>query len=97
MTTKSIAEVGFYRVNCGIFRVQTSKESGRNYAKRLTDGGKWEYAAGAVYNLRPETRMTLEEASAYGRKFGRCIVCQAELTDPKSVEAGIGPICAQKF
>jgi hypothetical protein len=97
MNAKTPAEVGFYRVNCGIFRVKTAPSTGRNYALKLTEDGKWVYAAGAVFNLRPETRMTRDEAAAYGRRFGRCIVCQAELTDPKSVEAGIGPVCAQKF
>lgn len=97
MADKAPAEVGFYRVNCGIFRVKAAKESGRNYALKLTEAGKWEYAAGAVFHLRPETRMTLEEAADYGRRHGRCIICQAELTDPKSIAAGIGPICAQKF
>jgi Family of unknown function (DUF6011) len=36
-------------------------------------------------------------AVAYGRKFGRCSVCNRELSDAASVEAGIGPICASKY
>jgi hypothetical protein len=36
-------------------------------------------------------------AIAYGRRTGCCSVCGRELTDPTSVEAGIGPICAGKF
>jgi Family of unknown function (DUF6011) len=27
----------------------------------------------------------------------RCAVCNRELSDPVSVEAGIGPICAERF
>jgi len=39
----------------------------------------------------------LEAAIAYGRQTGVCACCGRELTDPVSVERGIGPICAQKF
>lgn len=36
-------------------------------------------------------------AIAYGIETGVCCVCNAELTNKKSIEAGIGPICATKF
>lgn len=36
-------------------------------------------------------------AVAYGKKTGECACCGRELTDPVSVERGIGPICADKF
>lgn len=36
-------------------------------------------------------------AVAYGRKFGKCSVCNRDLTDAASVEAGIGPVCAAKY
>lgn len=36
-------------------------------------------------------------AIAYGRRTGRCSCCGRKLTDPSSVERGIGPICASKF
>lgn len=36
-------------------------------------------------------------AIAYGKRTGSCCVCARELTDPASVEAGIGPICATKY
>lgn len=38
-----------------------------------------------------------EAAVRYGRLTGRCSCCGRELTDPVSVENGIGPICASKF
>jgi hypothetical protein len=31
----------------------------------------------------------------FGRLIGRCGICGRTLTDPESIEAGIGPICAQ--
>lgn len=38
-----------------------------------------------------------EAAVRYGRETGVCACCGRKLTDPKSVEAGIGPICAATF
>lgn len=34
---------------------------------------------------------------AYGRELGHCGVCGRTLTDPDSINAGIGPICAGKM
>jgi hypothetical protein len=36
-------------------------------------------------------------AIAYGKQYGVCSVCGRELSDPESVERGIGPICAERF
>lgn len=36
-------------------------------------------------------------AKAYGLQTGSCSCCGRELTDPVSVAAGIGPICASRF
>jgi hypothetical protein len=32
-----------------------------------------------------------------GKETGVCVCCGRELTDPKSIEAGIGPVCAKKW
>jgi hypothetical protein len=89
---------GFYLCNAGAFKVRTSKTTGRLYAMKLdTDTGKFEYDKGAIFNLRPETRMTKDQAAAYGRKTGICMICSRTLTDPKSIALGIGPICIKGF
>lgn len=36
-------------------------------------------------------------AVAYGKRFGQCGCCGRELSNPESIERGIGPICAEKF
>jgi len=36
-------------------------------------------------------------AIAYAKMTGKCGVCNTKLTDPKSIAAGIGPVCAKKF
>ena len=39
----------------------------------------------------------VESAIAYGKRTGICACCGRELTDPESIERGIGPICAEKY
>ncbi len=39
----------------------------------------------------------VEQARIYGQRFGCCCFCGLELTDRRSVKAGYGPICADKF
>lgn len=91
-------EIGMYRVaNGDIYRVQRSRESGRLYAKKLDwANNSFIYEAGALRVLTANDRMTLDEAKAWGVETGICCVCSAFLTDPKSVEAGIGPVCARR-
>lgn len=90
-----------------IFKVQYAVHgSGKLYAKKLVvweDEGNlpasvsFEYAPGMVYKLRPEWRMTLDQAKEFGALYGTCCVCARTLTKEESIEAGIGPICAGKF
>lgn len=84
---------GMYRQPSGrIVRVQVARTSGKPYAKTV-DG---QYPGGGR-ELDGLVRLTLDEAKAYGRETGVCCVCSAELTNPDSIAAGIGPICAQGF
>lgn len=39
----------------------------------------------------------LTAAVRYGKVSGECSCCGRELTDSRSIEAGIGPVCARKF
>lgn len=91
-----------------IFKVQVAIHgSGELYAKRLqveaTDEsgtsytGRFVYAPGAIRRLRPEWRLTLEEAQEFGKLYGVCCVCGTTLTNEDSIDAGIGPVCAGKF
>lgn len=96
-------EVGMYRKDGEIYRVHRSRETGNLYAKRLVLDllAKREitfaYAKGAIMFLTEDDRMSLSEAKAFGVETGVCCVCGTFLTDPKSVEAGIGPVCAKRF
>src|SRR5215831_17219977 len=102
---------GMYRLaNGDIFRVQASREDAtRLYAKALTpiDSERltetdavvrfeFRYAAGAIHQLTPADRMSVDEAAAFGLRYGVCCVCGKTLTEAKSVARGIGPKCAGK-
>ncbi len=87
---------GMYRKDGQIYKVQIAVHgSGKPYAKRLLEGGGFEYAQGVVRQLNPSEMMTLAEAKEFGALYGVCCVCGATLTDENSIAAGIGPVCAK--
>jgi uncharacterized ParB-like nuclease family protein len=65
-------------------------------AGELTYRASFEYAAGAIHRLTAAMRMTQEQARAMGHEFSICCVCATVLEDPKSIAAGIGPVCAKR-
>ena len=109
----SITEPGMYRGADGtIYKVQRSKQDAtRLYAKALTPirgqrvreaddavvGWEFVYAQGAVRSLTAAQRLSLDEAKAFGIRYGVCCVCGATLKDATSVQAGIGPVCATRL
>jgi len=94
-------EDGMYKVGDAIYKVQHAVHgSGRQYAKQLVENdGEWsfEFAAGAISKIRPEHRLTMEQAAEFGALYGTCCVCGRTLTDEKSIERGIGPVCAGRL
>lgn len=99
---KPMAKPGFY-VNDGIvLRVQFNKAGTATYAKRLdidpsVRKGTWVYAPGVGATLANAVPLTVEEAMRLGHAHGVCMICGRELTVPKSVEDGIGPVCIKKI
>lgn len=93
----AVRDIGSYRKDGVIYRVRKSRQTGKLYAQRLDPNSQsFVYEPGLIKSLTETDRMTLEEAKAYGVQFGICCVCAAPLTDPKSVAAGIGPVCAKR-
>lgn len=102
---------GMHRLDGEIYKVQKAVHgSGNLYAKKLVTDSEWtfqrgttkkagsfEYAPGMINKLSVDTRMSLDEAKEFGRLYGFCCVCAATLTDERSIEAGIGPVCAGRF
>ena len=66
----------------------------RDEAGRLPAG--WLYLGLASDYIAGYERMTLEEAGEFGQLYGICCVCGAVLTDPESIERGIGPVCGEE-
>lgn len=58
---------------------------------------RFEYLGLASRFVRDHRRMTLEQAKEFGAIYGVCCNCGATLTDERSIEAGIGPVCAGRF
>lgn len=85
-----------------VFKVVKSK-AGHTYAKVMVpakhEGGKgtWEYAPGAMNKSGEWNKMDGAFAATIGKKIGYCCCCGAMLTDPNSIAAGIGPVCAKKY
>lgn len=79
--------------NAGVLYIKTT---GGEYLGKLV---------GSKYIGKPEAKEALakiaenpaEAAVRYGRETGTCACCGRELTDPTSIEAGIGPVCATRF
>lgn len=89
---------GYYLLNNEVHLVVTGK-TGNRYAKKLVNPGhkpRWDYAPGVIKDLVDLTPLTLEEAAAFGHLNGYCLACGRNLTDPVSVQNGIGPVCAKK-
>lgn len=96
-------EAGMYLVGETIYKVYKAVHgSGKMCAKELVIDGEgsahFEYRGLASRFVQSAAqRMTLEQAKEFGAIYGVCCQCGATLTDEKSIEAGIGPVCASKF
>lgn len=97
------AKLGHYLIDGNVIRVQLNKERNRVYAVRMvvneaTKKGSWVYqGSGIMARLAGLEPMTVAQAAALGHHYGVCMICGAELTNAKSVEQGIGPVCAKKL
>lgn len=95
------AAEGYYHHDGKIIVVVKNKRGDRTYAKVLTasPAGRWswEYAPGVGASVAGLSPVSLSDAAAWGHLHGSCLVCCRSLTDPASVERGIGPVCAKKF
>lgn len=65
--------------------------------KRELDDLDFAYVPGLLARIRPEWRMTMEEATRFGRLYGRCVRCHRVLTKESSIEQAMGDICASKL
>jgi hypothetical protein len=86
-----------------VYVVVLNKAETNTYAKRLVissyGSARWEYAPRVGSQLAAEglQPLTAEEAAELGHLHGVCVVCTRQLTDPSSVERGIGPVCSARL
>lgn len=95
-------ESGIYQVGDRIYKVYFNQGRTHMLAKLLVLGGEgekatWDYQGAAARFVKPEQKMTLEQAKKFGAIYGVCCNCGATLTDETSIEEGIGPVCAKRF
>jgi hypothetical protein len=71
------------------------------YAGKIDPAGKfhkaWKTDIAVEADLKKIAADPLGEARLYGMRTGTCACCGRELTDPKSIDKGIGPICESKW
>jgi hypothetical protein len=83
--------------NAGFLYVKVDGE----YCGKVSPEGKymagWGNKTDVTKDLMKIAADPAGEARLYGMRTGTCACCGRELTDPNSIEAGIGPICAEKW
>lgn len=86
---------GWYVIDGDTIQVKKGKQTGYSYVVKN----------GAYLGTKGEGAEILKKIVADGKTYaveyakvtGKCGVCNTKLTDPKSIEAGIGPVCKAKF
>lgn len=93
-----LVQEGAYQVGDDVYKVKKAIHgSGNLYASKwLPEDKKWTYVGQRVFSLlTAETKMTAEQAKAWGKLYGRCVRCHLPLTDEISQAHGYGKKCAE--
>ncbi|UFW91072.1 DUF6011 domain-containing protein [Bradyrhizobium barranii] len=73
---------------------------GREYLGRITHG-RFVCSSACTHDKQAKIVEAAADphaaAVAYGRRTGSCACCGRALTDPSSIERGIGPVCAENY
>jgi len=76
-------------------------KAGETYLGKITPAGQFfrgrDCTPSQADTVARVGRDPMAEAVAHGKRTGACSICARELTDPVSIERGIGPICAERF
>jgi hypothetical protein len=87
---------GHYVIDGAKFQVKKSKVTGFSYLLDAT--GHYLGAKGTAADILAKIVDNGQAyAIAYAKVTGKCGICNTKLTDPKSIAAGLGPVCAKKF
>lgn len=79
--------------------VYVESANDKTYLGKISPEGKFvgKLDATVISTLMTVCANPLEAAIAYGRRTGNCSCCGRKLDKHASIDAGIGPICAEKF
>lgn len=89
LDTRFPSKPGVFERDGVVYRIKP----GSNWAKVLRDG-KFEYVGNVNWKVRECDRISMERAVELSAQISSCCMCGRTLTNPVSVAAGIGPICA---
>jgi len=71
------------------------------YSGKINSGGVYYPTGNFIDEAKAAVKEVLADPKAaavkYGKTTGQCACCGRELTDPVSIEKGIGPICESKW
>jgi hypothetical protein len=95
-----VPPAGTYLVNGAHFTIKVSKSSKVAYV--VSQNGFYQGALthpknASLYAELDTATKAHAAVVAYAKVTGKCGVCHTKLTDPKSIAAGIGPVCAKKY
>ena len=57
---------------------------------------EWMYVRGLIFKVKPEWRLSAEQAIAWGALYGSCVRCHRDLTKESSIRQMMGDTCAGK-
>lgn len=96
-----VPPAGQYMINGEHYTIKKSKIHGGMLVYKGEWGGYVGALAGPKCTVIAEALSSADKAQAaciaYAKVTGKCGVCNTKLTDPKSIAAGIGPVCAKKY
>ncbi len=97
-TDRYIPEAGYYFLDGVYYQVREPKvEGGAFYGYRWSpEAEAWRYDGQKRFRLlTADKKLTAEQATVFGKTYGKCIVKGCGLTHPRSIELGYGPTCAK--
>lgn len=93
-----LVDVGAYKRDGIYYSVRKVRDRDALYVLQYDpENKKWNPAYGMLTELKPEERLSLSDASAFGIATGTCVHCGRTLTLQKSVVAGMGKWCATHY
>ncbi len=96
-----ITQAGAYRVDDQVFSIRIGRQSGRWQVFSLDSASnRWVYDSKnykILFKVKPENRLTLNEAIAISATTGSCVHCGRTLTLASSVVKGMGRVCEKQY